>query len=119
VFLNRLRSPAFVPKYLQSDPTATYGCFALPADIPACRDFSGRPSPAINDDPANRYSTYVHTGLPPGPIASPGAAAVEAVLAPAQSPYFYFVAAGGGRHAFSVDLAQHQQAVERLRRGFK
>jgi len=119
VFLNRLQAPTFLPRYLQSDPTATYGCYALPAAIPACRDFSGHPSPAINDDPENRYSTYVNTGLPPGPVANPGAAAVEAVLSSATTPYFYFVAAGGGRHAFSVDLAQHQQAVERLRRGLK
>jgi UPF0755 protein len=115
VFLNRLRSPAFTPRYLQSDPTAVYGCYAMPDDIPACRGFTGRASPALNDDPANRYSTYVHTGLPPGPIANPGAAAIEAVLNPADVPYLYFVAAGGGRHTFSVDYAQHLQAVERLR----
>jgi UPF0755 protein len=116
VFLNRLRDPAFTPKYLQSDPTAVYGCFALPAQIPACSGFAGRASPALNVDPANPYSTYVHTKLPPGPIANPGAASVEAVLAPAQTRYLYFVASGDGRHAFSEDFQEHERAVERLRR---
>jgi len=115
VFLNRLRDPAFTPKLLQSDPTAVYGCLAMPAQIPACRDFAGHASPPINSDPANPYSTYVHARLPPGPIANPGMASVEAVLAPSQTRYLYFVASGDGRHTFNEEFAEHERAVERLR----
>jgi UPF0755 protein len=66
-------------------------------------------------DPDNRYNTYRNAGLPPGAIASPGAAALEAVLDPAQSDYLYFVADGAGRHTFSRTFEEHQAAVERLR----
>lgn len=116
VFLNRLRDPDFRPKLLQSDPTAIYGCLAMPARIPACADFSGRATPAINHDANNPYSTYVNTGLPPGPIANPGAPSIEAVLAPADTSYLYFVSVGDGRHhVFSDDFEAHQRAVQRLR----
>ncbi len=115
VFLNRLRDPAFAPKLLQSDPTSAYGCYAMAEQIPACRQFTGRVSPALNHDPHNRYSTYVHPRLPPGPIANPGEAAIEAVLAPRHTSYLYFVAAGQGRHTFSQTLQEHNRAVRRLR----
>lgn len=113
VFLNRLLDPVFRPKRLQSDPTSLYGCLTAPAEAPSCADFNGKPSPAINHDPKNRYSTYAHNGLPPGPIANPGARSIEAVLAPAATRYFYFVATGGGRHTFSQDLDAHNDAVHR------
>ncbi|MBW2525054.1 MAG: endolytic transglycosylase MltG [Deltaproteobacteria bacterium] len=116
VFFNRLRDPSFRPKLLQSDPTAAYGCLAMPADIPSCATFAGVPTPAINADPANRYSTYAHEGLPPGPIANPGELAIEAVLAPADTTYLYFVATGdGAHHTFSSDYRSHREAVDRLR----
>lgn len=116
VFFNRLRDPAFRPKLLQSDPTAAYGCLALPAQIPSCARFEGVTTPEINTDPQNRYSTYVHEGLPPGPIANPGSAAIEAVLAPAETGYLYFVATGDGtHHEFSRDYDAHRAAVRRLR----
>jgi UPF0755 protein len=115
VFLNRLLDPTFNPRRLQSDPTAVYGCLAAPEAIPACAGFTGKVTPAINRDPLNRYSTYIQEGLPPGPIANPGAASIEAVLAPAATKYLYFVAKGGGRHTFSEGLEQHNEAVRKLR----
>jgi UPF0755 protein len=115
VFLNRLLDPEFHPRRLQSDPTAMYGCLAAPDAAPSCADFKGKATPAINNDAANRYSTYTREGLPPGPIANPGARAIEAVLAPAATRYLYFVAAGKGRHTFSEQLAAHNEAVKKLR----
>ncbi|MRG93369.1 endolytic transglycosylase MltG [Polyangium spumosum] len=115
VFLNRLLDPGFRPKRLQSDPTAAYACFSEPDVVPACAGFSGKITPAINRDSKNRYSTYVNDGLPPGPIANPGAPSIEAVLSPAATKYLYFVAKGGGRHTFSEALAEHNEAVRKLR----
>mgnify|MGYP001823342983 CR=1 FL=1 len=116
VFFNRLRDDAFRPKLLQSDPTSAYGCLAMPERIAACSGFSGVPTPQINADPRNSYSTYVNEGLPPGPIANPGAAAIDAALAPAETSYLYFVATGdGAHHVFSDDYESHRRAVDRLR----
>lgn len=56
------------------------------------------------------YNTYLQPGLPPGPIASPGRAALEAALFPADVPYFYFVANGDGSHTFSRTFQEHNQA---------
>jgi UPF0755 protein len=113
VFVNRLTDPDFKPKRLQSDPTSAYGCVAFPDEAPSCASFAGKPTPAVNKDPLNRYSTYAHVGLPPGPIANPGQKSIEAALAPPATRYFYFVAAGGGRHAFSETLDAHNDAVHR------
>jgi UPF0755 protein len=68
-------------------------------------------------DSANPYNTYRHAGLPPGPIANPGLAALEAALAPAETDYLYFVAKadGSGSHQFSATIEQHNLAVERYR----
>jgi UPF0755 protein len=67
----------------------------------------------------NPYNTYQHAGLPPGPIASPGAASLRAALAPAETDYLYFVARpdGSGSHQFSKNLAAHSQAASQYRRG--
>ncbi len=113
VFLNRLLHPEF--PHLQSDPTSLYGCYVMPEQIAACADFDGKPSGALNRDPGNIYSTYVSAGLPPGPVANPGSASIEAVLAPAETRYLYFVARGEGRHAFSESYDDHNAAVQRLR----
>ncbi|MCU0682038.1 MAG: endolytic transglycosylase MltG [Polyangiaceae bacterium] len=116
VFYNRFRNPAFLPKppRLQSDPTAAYGCLALP-QTPSCAGFSGKITPAIAHDAANPYSTYAHPGLPPGPIANPGLKALRAAFSPASTGFLYFVAAGGGRHTFSATLGEHNAAVKQLR----
>jgi UPF0755 protein len=68
-------------------------------------------------DPLNPYNTYRHEGLPPGPIANPGLPALAAVLAPAAHDYLYFVAQGGGAHAFSRSLEDHNRAVGQQRNG--
>jgi UPF0755 protein len=109
VFLNRLRDRSFSPKKLQSDPTAGYGC--LVGASPPCVGYAGKITHEINLDEANAYSTYVHEGLPPGPIGNPGAHSIEAVMSPALTHYFFFVAKGGGRHTFSETLGGHNAAV--------
>ncbi len=111
VFLNRLRDPAFKPKHLECDPTASYGCLVSPEKAPTCRDFTGKATAAIEHDPDNPYSTYTHEGLPPGPIANPGARSLEAAMAPAATRYLFFVARGEGRHSFSETYEAHLGAV--------
>ena len=61
------------------------------------------------------YNTYRRTGLPPGPIASPGAASIEAALYPANVPWLYFVAHPDGHHEFRATLREHNVAVRRMR----
>jgi UPF0755 protein len=68
-------------------------------------------------DSKNPYNTYQNIGLPPGPIANPGAASLAAALAPAATKYLFFVAAPeGGSHRFSESIAQHEKAVIEYRR---
>jgi UPF0755 protein len=112
VFYNRLRDPTFRPlKSLESDPTAGYGCLVEPQLAPSCAGFRGQVTPALLRDSRNRYNTYRHPGLPPGPIANPGEHALQAVLAPAVTDYLYFVASGQGRHTFSKTFAEHRNAI--------
>lgn len=112
VFYNRLRSPDFRPRgTLQSDPTAAYGCVVEPDVIPSCAGYSGRVTPALLRDAVNRYNTYRRPGLPPGPIANPGEAAVVAVLDPAATDYLFFFASGGRRHTFTRTFEEHRNAV--------
>jgi len=105
VYLNRLR----LPMKLDADPTVQYA-------IGTSRD--GRWWPSITQAdyygldttvPNQSYSTYLHDGLPPGPICSPSLAAIRAVLEPAQTQYLYFRAgcAGDGRHVFFTNQAEH------------
>lgn len=100
VFRNRLR----IGMRLQADPTTVYG---LDVD---------RPPTAADLDTENPYNTYLHDGLPPGPICSPGRDALKAALAPAAVDYLYFVARGDGSHVFSTHLAEHNLHVQALRR---
>jgi len=62
------------------------------------------------------YNTYRYPGLPPGPICSPGLAALRAVLEPADTDYYYFVAKGDGSHAFARTLEEHNANVARYQR---
>lgn len=98
VFYNRLAKGML----LQSDPTIIYGLKDFDGDI-RNRDIL---NPHI-------YNTYVHPGLPPGPIASPGKASLMAALFPEESEYLFFVGKGDGSHYFSKDLQEHNQAVRR------
>jgi len=78
----------------------------------------GRHKPVVTYDDLrvdSPYNTYLHAGLPPGPIANPGLAAIEAALRPARTDYLYYVARPDGSHAFSRTLAEHQAAVRRYR----
>ncbi len=60
------------------------------------------------------YNTYLHDGLPPGPISNPGLASIRAVLYPANSNYYFFVAKGDGSHVFSTTYGQHVTATRQL-----
>ncbi|MDH3744875.1 MAG: endolytic transglycosylase MltG [Acidobacteriota bacterium] len=64
------------------------------------------------------YNTYVHTGLPPGPICSPGLASLRAAAQPAEVPYLYFVSRNDGTHVFSSTLAEHNRAVNKWQRQY-
>lgn len=87
---------------LQSDPTVIYGIKNFDGNI--TRQHLREHTP---------YNTYRIKGLPPGPIASPGKAAIEAVLFPADTDHLYFVSKNDGSHHFSKTLAQHNRAVKR------
>jgi UPF0755 protein len=111
VFKNRLASETFRPKgMLQSDPTAGYGC-KLPDAPPSCSGFSGPITPALLRDERNRYNTYRHAGLPPGPVCNPGTEVLRAVLLAPATEYLYFFAAQGGRHVFSRSYDEHRAAI--------
>lgn len=113
VYYNRLDDPEFRPqKMLMADPTAGYGCVARPDEAPSCAGFTGKITPALLRDAANRYNTYKHPGLPPGPIANPGESAIEAVLSPEKTQYLFFVAGAAGRHRFSRTLDEHNAAMK-------
>jgi UPF0755 protein len=103
VFLNRLRRGM----RLQTDPTVIYGIAGFNGNL--TRLDLRTPSP---------YNTYLNPGLPPGPIASPGLAAIQAVMTPAPGDYYYFVSKNDGSHYFSKTLAEHNRAVNRYQRRF-
>jgi UPF0755 protein len=123
VFINRLVKSSFRPKLLQTDPTIVYGCTVAPLFLgeasPACQKWDGRIHRIHLDDSANLYNTYTHEGLPPGPIANPGRAALAAVFRPDGSDYLYFVAKNDGTHQFSATIAEHEAAVVKYQRGGK
>lgn len=101
VFRNRLKKGI----RLQSDPTTVYGI----------TDFKGK----ITGKHLKRrspYNTYLHSGLPPGPIANPGEASIKAVLYPAKVNYLYFVSKNNGTHYFSRSLREHNSAVRKYQR---
>ncbi|HET9176291.1 MAG TPA: endolytic transglycosylase MltG, partial [Pseudolabrys sp.] len=75
----------------------------------------GRPILRSEIDQPTPYNTYVVDGLPPGPIANPGRASLEAAANPARTKELYFVADSSGGHVFSDNYAEHQKNVARLR----
>jgi peptidoglycan lytic transglycosylase G len=104
VFVNRLKQRM----KLQSDPTIIYGLVFGKGKL-------DRPISKADIAQATPYNTYVIDGLPPGPIANPGRASIEAAASPARTKELYFVADGTGGHAFADTYEQHQKNVARLR----
>lgn len=94
---------------LQTDPTVIYG-------LGDRFDGNLRRRDLRTDTP---YNTYTRHGLPPTPIAMPGAAALEAVMHPADGDSLYFVSRGDGSHYFSATLKEHELAVDKFQRGKK
>jgi UPF0755 protein len=104
VFYNRLK----LGLPLQCDPTVQYAL-----------DLAGRPTPKVTAEDLHiqsPYNTYLHRGLPPGPIANPGDASLRAAFHPAQTHYLYFVANGSGGHFFSSTLQEHNRNVQKYKR---
>jgi UPF0755 protein len=104
VFVNRLRQKI----KLQSDPTIIYGLVGGKGTL-------GRPIKRSEIQQPSPYNTYVVDGLPPGPIANPGRASLEAAANPARTRDLFFVADGTGGHAFSDTYDVHQKNVAKLR----
>jgi UPF0755 protein len=106
VYANRLR----IGMGLQCDPTVIYA-------LQRAGRFTGnlRREDLLFDSP---YNTYRYAGLPPGPIASPGRASLEAAVRPADVPYIYFVSRNDGSHAFAATLAEHNANVEKWQRQY-
>jgi UPF0755 protein len=104
VFVNRLKQKM----RLQSDPTIIYGLVGGKGTL-------GRPIMKSEIEQPTPYNTYVIDGLPPGPIANPGRASLEAAANPARTRELYFVADGAGGHVFAETYDQHQRNVTRLR----
>jgi UPF0755 protein len=104
VFLNRLKQKI----KLQSDPTIIYGLVGGKGKL-------DHPITRSELDQVTPYNTYQIDALPPGPIANPGKAAIEAVLTPAKNDFLYFVANGTGGHAFATTLEEHNANVKKWR----
>jgi UPF0755 protein len=104
VFINRLKNRM----RLQSDPTIIYG-------LSGGKGTLGRPIMKSEIEQPTPYNTYIIDGLPPGPIANPGRASLEAAANPARTKDLYFVADGTGGHVFSENYNDHQKNVARMR----
>lgn len=111
VFINRLNRGM----RLQADATIIYG---VTGGEPLFNEQGERRTIRRSElnDAANLYNTYRHDGLPPGPIANPGRAALAGVLNPPRTDALYFVADGTGGHAFARTLAEHERNVAAWRR---
>jgi UPF0755 protein len=100
VYHNRLK----IGMMLQADPTVLYAL--------------GRHENRVlyrHLEVQSPYNTYRNVGLPPGPIASPGSASIEAALFPADAPFLYFVAHPDGHHEFTSTVREHNEMVRRMR----
>lgn len=106
VYVNRLEQGIG----LYADPTVVYALKQL-----GRWDGDIRRADLRMDHP---YNTYVHRGLPPGPIASPGRASLRAAAAPSDEPYRYFVGRNDGSHVFSETLAEHNRNVDRWQKQY-
>lgn len=93
---------------LQMDPTVIYGVKRFDGTVTR-KDLRT----------AGPYNTYLNRGLPPGPIANPGLAALAAALNPSKTEYLYFVSRNDGSHTFSRTLPEHIRAVEQFRRAVR
>ncbi len=105
VFINRLKKGM----RLDSDPTFLYGVYGGEGKP------SGQPVTQSDKDSDTPYNTYKIRGLPPGPIANPGRAALEAVAHPLETDDLYFVADGTGGHVFASSLREHNNNVAKYR----
>jgi UPF0755 protein len=128
-FINRLTDPSFSPKRLETDPTIRYGCVVPDQKSAACAEWlktctadnppkCPRLRTAQLTDKDNKYNTYQHEKLPPGPIANPGLGAIKATLEPDGSKYFFFVAKedGTGAHAFARTKDEHDRNVQKYQK---
>ena len=111
VFVNRLRRG--IP--LQTDPTVIYA-LTMGKVQDSGKGPLGRRLLRKDLSVDSPYNTYKYKGLPPGPIANPGKAALEAVLHPESHDYIYFVADGTGGHSFAKTLKEHNQNVAKWRK---
>ncbi len=102
VYLNRLK----IGMGMQADPTVIYA-------LQRAGRYDGnlRRDDLSFDSP---YNTYRYAGLPPGPIASPGLASLQAAVAPAKVDYLYFVSRNDGSHVFARTLAEHNENVRQF-----
>lgn len=100
VYHNRIKRKM----HLQADPTAIYGIKSHGSKI-TLQDLKNK----------THYNTYIITGLPPGPIASPSIKSIIAALYPAEVPYIFFVSRRDGTHIFSKTLAEHNAAIRKVR----
>ncbi len=103
VFTNRLE----MGMPLGADPTVEYGL--------GIRQTKNQPLTWAQVETPSPYNTYINTGLPPTPIASPGQASLAAALTPEETEYLYFVARYDGTHVFSRTLAEHEAARDEIR----
>ncbi len=108
VFYNRLKTGM----RLQSDPTILYGMM---------RELGFMPQNIRKQDIRKKtdYNTYTLKAFPKGPIANPGRYALEAVLNPEKTSFYYFVSKNDGTHVFSEDIQSHERAVDRYQRSLK
>jgi UPF0755 protein len=105
VYRNRLK----IGMALQADPTVQYAITLA----------TGKRKPRLYEKDyqvPSPYNTYLHPGLPPGPVNSPSRRSLEASLYPAKVPYLYFVAGPDGRHVFARSYSEHLRNIARLRR---